>query len=228
VPAVLNARSRRRVVAAAIHRAWRWAERNGALTPDDGHGFRSFGAASMLAFPPGDVFGAWWISIGSQSLCAPGVSLSVGMPTEVLDRRSPVVVDIGDRVFIGRGSSVVGRVGIVIEDDVTIAPNVYVTDHNHAYGDVEVPIGAQYPVAAPVRIGAGSWLGVGVVVLPGTTIGRHVTVAAGSVVRGDVPDHSVVAGSPAAVVRRWSAAGGWSPPLPPSDTVIPPDWPTRS
>ena len=182
----------------------------------------------MLAFPQGDVFGEWWISIGAGTLCAPGVSLSVGMPTEVLDRRADVVVSIGDRCFLGRGTSVVGRESIVIEDDVTIAPGVYVTDHNHAYGDVTVPIGQQYPVAAPVRIGAGSWLGVGVVVLPGTTIGRHVTVAAGSVVRGDVPDHSVVAGAPGRVVRQWSAAGGWDPPLPPTDAVVPSDWPTPS
>lgn len=225
---VLSPRDRRRAAAAVVHRVWRWAERNGALTPDDRHGFRSFGAASMLAFPQGDVFGERWISIGTQTLFAPNVSLSVGMPTEALDPAAPPVVVVGDRCFVGRGSSIVGRVGIVIEDDVTIAPNVYVTDHNHAYGDVEVPIGQQYPTAAPVRIGSGSWLGVGVTVLPGTTIGRHVTVAAGSVVRGDVPDHSVVAGSPAEVVRRWSAAGGWEPPLPPSDTVVPQDWPTRS
>ena len=216
------------MAASLVHRLWRWAETNGALTPDDRHGFRSFGDASMLAFPQGDVFGEWWISIGSQTLLAPGVSLSVGMPTEVLDRSSGVVVSIGDRCFVGRGSSIVGRLSIVVEDDVTIAPNVYVTDHNHAYGDVEVPIGQQYPVASPVRVGASSWLGVGVTVLPGTTIGRHVAVAAGSVVRGDVPDHSVVAGAPAKVVRRWSPAGGWEPPLPPTDAVIPPDWPTRS
>jgi acetyltransferase-like isoleucine patch superfamily enzyme len=228
VRAVLSPRDRRRAAASVIHRVWRWAERNGALTPDDRHGFRAFGAASMLAFPQGDIFGERWISIGTQTLFAPGVSLSVGMPTEVLDPSSPPVVVIGDRCFVGRGSSIVGRVGIAIEDDVTIAPNVYVTDHNHAYGDVEVPIGMQFPVSAPVRIGSGSWLGVGVTVLPGTTIGRHVAVAAGSVVRGEVPDHAVVAGSPAEVVRRWTAAGGWAPPLPPTDTVIPPDWPTRS
>ena len=55
---------------------WRWAERNGALTPDDRHGFRAFGAASMLAFPPGDVFGERWIAIGSQTMFGPNVSLS--------------------------------------------------------------------------------------------------------------------------------------------------------
>ena len=49
------------------------------------------------------------------------------------------------------------------------------------------------------------------VVLPGTVIGEHVTVAAGAVVRGVVPDRCVVAGVPAKVVRRWDAERGWVP-----------------
>jgi len=64
-------------------------------------------------------------------------------------------------------------------------------------------------VEAAVRIGSGSWLGANVVVLPGTTIGEHVVVAAGAVVRGDIPDHCVVAGVPARIVRRWLPDRGW-------------------
>src|SRR6185436_9660383 len=76
----------RRVAAALVHRTWRWASKVGMVSPDDDHGFRSLGAGSMLAFPPGDVFGEWWITIGTQTMIAPEVALSVGMPTEVLDR----------------------------------------------------------------------------------------------------------------------------------------------
>lgn len=50
-------------------------------------------------------------------------------------------------------------------------------------------------------------------ILPGADIGRNVTVAAGSVVRGIVPDHAVVAGSPARVVRRYVEGEGWVPPI---------------
>ena len=53
----------------------------------------------------------------------------------------------------------------------------------------------------PVRIGAGSWLGHGTVVLPGATIGRHVVVGANSVVRGELPDFCVAAGNPAKVIK---------------------------
>ena len=86
---------------------------------------------------------------------------------------------------------------------------MYVTDQNHAYEDLDQPIGRQWPVEAPVSIGEGSWLGAHVVVLPGSQIGRHVVVAAGAVVRGRVPDRSVVAGVPAREVRRWYAGRGW-------------------
>ncbi|HEY4702097.1 MAG TPA: acyltransferase, partial [Streptosporangiaceae bacterium] len=58
---------------------------------------------------------------------------------------------------------------------------------------------------------AGSWLGAGAIVLPGSCIGRHVVVGAGSVVRGQVPDHCVVAGVPARIIRSYVAGDGWRP-----------------
>lgn len=197
----------------------------GAIAPDDAAGrrFRRLGHHSMIAFPPGSLFNEYWIAIGAHTLIGPHVSMSVGMWSEELDPRAPAVISIGDRCNIGRGNSLVGRVGIDIGDDVTTAPDVYVTDHNHAYDDVDVPIARQWPREAPVSIGAGSWIGAGVVVLSGTTIGEHVTVAAGSVVRGDIPDRSVVAGVPGRVVRRW-VDGAWDPPLGPREVEPPDDW----
>jgi acetyltransferase-like isoleucine patch superfamily enzyme len=89
-------------------------------------------------------------------------------------------------------------------------PYVYITDQNHGYADPEVPIGRQMPLNAAVRIGSGSWLGAGAVVLPGADIGRNVVIAAGSVVRGTVPDRCVAAGVPARVVRSYEPGNGWS------------------
>ena len=210
-PARMSPRTRR-MAAAVIHRAWRWISAVGTVSPDDAHGFRRLGAQSMLGFPPGDVFGEWWIAIGSQTLIAPEVTLSVGLPGEALDRSAEPVLTIGARCSIGRGTAIVARRRIEIGDDVTIAPNVYITDHNHAYADVDVPIKEQYPTHDPVRIGDGTWIAAGATILPGADIGRHVTVGAGAVVRGKVDDYTVVAGSPARVVRRYQA-GAWIPPL---------------
>ena len=89
-------------------------------------------------------------------------------------------------------------------------PYIYITDQNHGYEDPGTPIGRQFPVNRPVSIGSGSWLGAGAIVLPGSNIGRNVVVAAGSVVRGTVPDHCVVAGVPARIVREYTVAG-WRP-----------------
>ena len=214
----------RRIAAGAIHRVWRWVSTVGTVSPDDAHGFRHLGERSLIGFPPGDVFGEWWIAIGAETLIAPEVTMSVGLPTETLDRSAPPVITIGARCSIGRGTSIVGRRRIEIGDDVTIAPNVYITDHNHAYADVDVPIGQQYPTHEPVRIGDGTWIAAGATILPGSTIGRHVTVGAGAVVRGTVDDHTVVAGSPARVVRRFRD-GAWDPPLRAEPEDAPEDWP---
>ncbi|MGH3282697.1 MAG: acyltransferase [Trebonia sp.] len=89
--------------------------------------------------------------------------------------------------------------------------NDLLTDQNHGYADPETPIGSQFPVNRPVSIGAGSWLGAGAIILPGTAIGRNVVVAAGSVVRGEVPDRCVVAGVPAKIVREYTMVG-WQRP----------------
>jgi len=92
---------------------------------------------------------------------------------------------------------------------------VYITDQNHSYDDPDLPIGRQWPVNSAVSIGAGSWLGTGAIILPGTTIGRNVVVAAGAVVRGKVPDRCMVAGVPARVIREHVEGIGWQPPPPP-------------
>jgi acetyltransferase-like isoleucine patch superfamily enzyme len=203
----------RNLAAGLIHRAWGWITTVGCVSPDDalGRRFHSLGARSCLCFPPGSVFGESGIAIGTETLIGPHVSLSAGLPGQPPSTgpgAAPIVV-IGDRCSIGRGSSIVGMQRIEIGDDVAIGPYVYITDHNHSYSDVEVPISQQLPSEGTVRVGAGSWLGTGVVVLPGSDIGRHVAVAAGSVVRGVVPDRSVVAGVPAQVVRQYSDEDGW-------------------
>ena len=198
-----------------VHRAWDAAQRAGVITADTpaGRRFAAFGRGSMAAFPPGPLFGERWIAIGADTLIGVLVSLSAGMvPGQDL---GPVpVLRIGDRCVIGRGSHIVAHHSLVIGDDVFTGPYVYITDQNHGYADPDVPIGRQWPSNTAVSIGPGTWLGAGVIVLPGAQIGRNVVVAAGSVVRGLVPDRCVIAGVPAKVVREYVAGDGWSRPAP--------------
>jgi acetyltransferase-like isoleucine patch superfamily enzyme len=151
---------------------------------------------------------------------APGQPLPSGATSPVLR--------IGERCMIGRGTHLVAHRSIVIEDDVITGPGCYVTDQNHVYADPDTPIGQQWPTDDPVVIGAGSWLGAGAVILPGTRLGRNTVVGAGAVVRGEFPDHAVVAGVPAKLVRRWSPDEGWQPALRDLSIEPPADWPTPS
>jgi acetyltransferase-like isoleucine patch superfamily enzyme len=196
----------------AVHWAWRRARDAGAVTGDSpaGRRFAAFGAGSVLAFPPGAIFGEAWIEIGSGTVVGQHVSITAGtVPGQDLGPAS--LLRIGNGCVIGRGSHIVAHQRVDIGDDVFTGPYVYITDQNHGYADPDVPIGRQWPANAPVSIGAGSWLGAGAIVLPGSCIGRHVVVGAGSVVRGQVPDHCVVAGVPARIVRSYVAGDGWRP-----------------
>jgi acetyltransferase-like isoleucine patch superfamily enzyme len=196
-----------------VHMVWQSIQRVGQVTADTagGRAFREFGGGSVMVFPTGSVFGQKWITIGSDTLIGAQVTMSAGLvPGQ--DLGLDPVLRIGDRCVIGRGSHIVAHANVRIEDDVWTGPYVYITDQNHGYADPGMPIGRQIPVNRPVSIGAGSWLGAGVVVLPGAQIGCNVVVAAGSVVRGEVPDRCVVAGVPAKIVREYTEAG-WLPPL---------------
>jgi acetyltransferase-like isoleucine patch superfamily enzyme len=208
-------RYRRRVASRAVRGLWDAALRAGAISAENlaGHPFRAFGMGSVIGFPTGALYGEKWIEIGAGTMIGAQVSLSAGMvPGQ--DLGAAPVLRIGDRCVIGRGSHVVAHYSIVIGDDVFTGPYVYITDQNHTYTDPGVPIGRQWPANTAVSIGSGTWLGAGVIVLPGAAIGRNVVVAAGSVVRGVVPDRCVVAGVPARVVREYVPGSGWKPPIP--------------
>jgi acetyltransferase-like isoleucine patch superfamily enzyme len=138
------------------------------------------------------------------------VALSAGMMPGQVCLTDPVV-RIGDRCLIGRGSGIVGHLSIDIGNDVWTGHHVYITDQSHGYEDVSLPISLQSQPESAVVIGDGSWLGHGVVVLPGAKIGKHVAVGANSVVTGELPDFCVAVGAPARVIRQYTPESGWTP-----------------
>jgi acetyltransferase-like isoleucine patch superfamily enzyme len=210
----------------AIDRGWDWIRRRGAIDAESplARRYGSVGVGSYIAFPRGDCTNAHAIHLGENCFVGAGVTLAVGMPTEVYAADCDPVIVIGDRTTVGKDCWFVARHSIVLGPDCTIAPNVYFTDHNHTYADIWLPVGQQILQGDPVRVGAGTWIGTNVVVLPGANIGRNCAIAAGAVVRGDIPDHSVVAGVPGRVVRRWIDGEGWVPPLS-AEVVVPEGWP---
>jgi acetyltransferase-like isoleucine patch superfamily enzyme len=156
---------------------------------------------------PTTIFNEQFIHIGANTLIGPDISLSAGMVPGQQCITNPVVT-IGDRCLIGRGSGIVGHFSIEIGNDVWTGHNVYITDQNHGYEDVTLPISQQSQPERAVKIGHGSWLGYGSVVLPGVTIGEHCVIGANSVVTHDVPSFSVAVGVPARVIKQY-VAGSW-------------------
>ena len=121
-------------------------------------------------------------------------------------------VVIGDRCYIG-ASHLVCHTGISIGDDVIISWGVTIVDHDsHALAwdrrqdDVALWKRGQKQwdsvAIAPVTIGRKAWIGFGVSVLKGVTVGEGAVIGACAVVTRDVPPYSVVAGNPARLVRR--------------------------
>jgi len=175
-----------------------------------GRAFKRCGEGSLISFPWVTIYNERYIEIGRDTMVGPYCALSAGMMPGQECLTSPVV-RIGDRCLIGRGSGIVGHLAIDIGNDVWTGHHVYITDQNHGYEDVTVPISRQTQPEKPVTIGDGSWLGTGTVVLPGATIGRHVAVGANSVVTGVLPDYCVAVGAPARVIKRYDANSGWVP-----------------
>lgn len=172
-----------------------------------GRRFGAFGEGSIICFPVTSLMNERHIEIGENTMIGPHVALSAGMAPGQECLSQPVV-RIGDRCLIGRGSGIVGHFSIDIGDDVWTGHHVYITDQNHGYDNVDIPISQQSMPEKPVRIGSGSWLGHGTVVLPGADIGEHVVIGANSVVTGSIPSFSVAVGAPARVVKSMSDADG--------------------
>lgn len=193
----------KRAAGEVVQAGWAATIELGAIGPHSRRArrFGRFGDGSVICFPPNALFNEQYISIGEATMFGPQITLSAGM---VPGQRmvSDTVITVGDRCLFGKGSGIVGHLEIVVGDDVWTGHHVYITDQNHGYHDLDLPISKQVMPERPVSIGSGSWLGHGTVVLPGATIGRHVVVGANSVVTGDLPDNCVAAGVPARVIKH--------------------------
>jgi len=112
---------------------------------------------------------------------------------------------IGDRAFIGHNVSITCNQEVVIEDDVLIAGNCRISDYDGHPSCLEKRLIGGLPDGQdirPVRICRGAWIGAGVSIFKGVTVGEGAIVGANSTVTRDVPPYCVAAGSPARVVKR--------------------------
>ena len=108
-------------------------------------------------------------------------------------------IRVGARTFVNYGLVALDVASIAIGDDVQIGPNVQLLTPTHPI-DPDTRR-ARWEAAEPIAIEGNVWLGGGVIVLPGVTIGENTVVGAGSIVTKELPKNVVAAGNPARVVR---------------------------
>jgi acetyltransferase-like isoleucine patch superfamily enzyme len=116
-------------------------------------------------------------------------------------------LSLGDKGVLARDVSINCYLDVEIGDSALIADNVYVSDFDHKFVDLEMPIKDQGIAKSRVRIGRNVWLGTKVTVCRGVTIGEGAVVGANAVVTRDLPAYSVSVGVPARVIRDRRTAG---------------------
>ena len=109
-------------------------------------------------------------------------------------------VHFGHHIYANFNLTLVDDTHIYIGDYTMLGPNVVIATAGH-------PILPElrekaYQYNASVHIGRNCWLGAGVIVLPGITIGDQVVIGAGSVVTKDIPSNTVAVGNPCRVLRQ--------------------------
>ena len=109
-------------------------------------------------------------------------------------------VHMGKNVYANYNLTLVDDTHIYIGDCTMLGPNVTIATAGHPILPELREKGYQYNM--PVHIGRNCWLGAGVIVLPGVTIGDNTVIGAGSVVTRDIPANVVAVGSPCRVVRE--------------------------
>jgi maltose O-acetyltransferase len=106
------------------------------------------------------------------------------------------------RVYIGPHAYWSAKGGIQIGHNVIIGPKSVLWSYNHDYqSELSIPYGGE-DIFRKISIEDNVWLGLGVMILPGVTIGEGAVVAAGSVVTKDVPACAVVGGNPARILKN--------------------------
>lgn len=116
----------------------------------------------------------------------------------------------GSNVQLNDYVHIVAMDSVKIGNNVLMASHIFISDNSHGSykGDENdtnphiPPIQREY-LTAPISIGDNTWIGEGVIIMPGVTIGEGCVIGAHSVVSKSIPDFSIAIGSPAKVIKKF-------------------------
>ena len=111
-------------------------------------------------------------------------------------------VHFGNGIYANSNLTLVDDGHIYVGDKVMFGPNVTVATANHPIDPELRAKGLQYN--KDVYIGENTWIGAGVIIVPGVKIGKNVVIGAGAIVTKDLPDNVVAVGNPCKVLREVS------------------------
>lgn len=127
------------------------------------------------------------ISVDRGSKVAIGKHFTMRGGSKIRVRKN-AELSIGNNTYLNHNCMIVCRDKIEIGDDVQFSPNVQIYDHDHDY---KAGLKNQKFKISPVKIGNEVWIGANSIILRGSTIGDNAVIAAGSIVKGDVPAGTV-------------------------------------
>ena len=164
--------------------------------------FKHFGKGSYIRKPL-LIANPRFISIGNKVSIREGARLEVVVSNP---NRTPELF-VGDNTGIEQNVHIACHSRVHIGSNVSITPNCSIVDVSHPFEDIHDPRRTGLRIKDEdsfVEIGDGAFLGIGCVILPNVRIGKNAVIGANSVVTRDVPDYSVVAGIPAAVIKQYN------------------------
>jgi acetyltransferase-like isoleucine patch superfamily enzyme len=147
-------------------------------------------------------FDDFFAGVAKGFTCGSGVYLARGCKIMVASHgRKSGKLRIGRNVFVNHYTIIDCHHSISIGDSVLIGPQCYICDYDHGVVR-DCVIGAQPDgLIGAVSIGDEAWIGAGVIILKGVTVGAGAVIGAGSVITRDVEPMTIVAGSPARLLR---------------------------
>jgi acetyltransferase-like isoleucine patch superfamily enzyme len=110
-------------------------------------------------------------------------------------------IELEDNVNLGFNCEIFSGSSVKLSKSVLVAAYSYFIGGGHEFDRADVAVIEQSRNSKGITIGEGVWVGAGVKVLDGTSVGQHSILGAGAVVSKSVPDYSVAVGIPAKVIK---------------------------
>jgi lipopolysaccharide O-acetyltransferase len=163
-----------------------------------------YGKARLIRFPF-DIRGRKYIDLGIK------LTTGIGCRLEAFSDNGQKTMRFGKNIHLNDYVHICSMKDVYIGNNVLMASHIYISDNSHGnYKGSEYdtspeisPINRPYYIS-PINIADNVWIGEGVVVLPGVSIGQGSIVGANSVVTENIESYTIAVGAPAKPVKRYN------------------------